>query len=118
MTAGSSVSAVAAWIAWIRASMRVGASDMVFAEEAFQGVAPGAFDLLEGGPSGDEGTEDEGLLVAEPLYGLRIIGFEGADQAVCRSDADHRQAAGVSPPGAPGYRISVLCGRRGLKRSR
>ena len=58
----------------------VGAPDMVFAKEALQGIAPGAFNLFEGGPSGDEGTKDAGLLVAEPLYGLWIIGFEGADK--------------------------------------
>ena len=46
---------------------KVRATDMVFSEEPFQGAAPGAFDLFEGGPAGNEGTEDERLLVAEPL---------------------------------------------------
>ena len=57
-------------------------SDTVFPEETFQCTSPGPFDLLEGGPAGDKGREDERFLVTEPLNRLRILGFQCADQAV------------------------------------
>ena len=44
-------------------------------EETLQGAAPGPFDLFKGGPVGDECAEEERVLVTEPLYRLRIIGF-------------------------------------------
>ena len=44
----------------------LGATDTVFLKEAFQGTSPGSFDLFEGGPAGDECTEDECFLMAEP----------------------------------------------------
>ena len=57
-------------------------SDTVFPEETFQCTSPGPFDLLEGRPAGDECREDERFLMTEPLNRLRIVGFQGADQAV------------------------------------
>ena len=55
----------------------LGSSDTVFSKEALQGTSPGSFDLFEGGPAVDKRTEDKSVLVAKPLYRLRIVGFQG-----------------------------------------
>ena len=60
----------------------ISVAHVMVAEEALQGGASRQLHGLEGRPLGEEGAEDGGVFVVEPLQGVRKVVFQGTRETI------------------------------------